>query len=154
MTAAGVRRSLGVVSGALVFAIAIAAQSELVIQKEGTDVYHRPSCAVIRDGVGVLALSKAQADARGLKAHPDCDPAKAVPSAEAAAREPAKPASAIVVFTDESKYYHRESCRRLRGESKRTHLEAAGKTRWPCPACRPPIRPRNAPAIPKRFDLR
>jgi hypothetical protein len=36
-------------------------QSEMVIVKEGTKEYHRAGCEVIRDGKGVLAMTRAQA---------------------------------------------------------------------------------------------
>lgn len=54
-------------------AIAIA-QSELVIHKEGSTQYHRPGCEVIGNGKDVLALTRAQAEARGDKPHSGCDP--------------------------------------------------------------------------------
>ena len=56
--------------GALVSRTALAQgaapHSELVLHKEGTTLYHRPGCPVVRDGQGVLALSRGQAHARGL----------------------------------------------------------------------------------------
>ncbi len=140
---------LGVV-GAL-WCAAVAAQSELVIYKEGTNLYHRAGCDVIRDMKGVVAMTRAQAESRGYKAHPDCDPAVSKPdapaspaSAAAAAAQP-KPAPQIV-YVDGGKYYHRKDCRRLAANPKAARaepLEVAGKSLWPCPDCRPPVRPRQ-----------
>jgi hypothetical protein len=128
----------------------LAAQGELVLQKEGTSLYHRPGCPVVRDGKGVLALSRAQAESRGLQPHDACDPAKAAPAGSGGKGEPARTDEAVAVLLDESKYYHREGCRKLEGKTRRMDLEAAGKARWPCPACKPPIRKRSGPSVPPR----
>ena len=58
----------------VVSAPAASAQSELVIYKEGTGLYHRPGCPVLKDATNVMAMTRAQAEARGHKAHADCDP--------------------------------------------------------------------------------
>ncbi len=123
---------------ALTAAPAIA--QELVLHKEGTGLYHRPSCDVVRDGVGVLALSRGQAEARGLKPHPECDPSRTPPPAEKAAK-PAAP-SQVFVFVDSGNQYHRDGCKKLGKGARRIALDEAAKKRWPCPTCRPPIRPR------------
>ena len=120
-----------------------AAQSELVIYKEGSTQYHRPGCAVIRDAKDVVALTRAQAEARRYKPHPECDPeqSKAAPSPSAGAAA-AKPQT---VYLNGTKYYHRLDCRRLEANSKAVRaesLDTAGKTSWPCPDCRPPVRKR------------
>jgi hypothetical protein len=139
---------LGVV-GALWWSAA-AAQSELVIHKEDTNLYHRPGCDVIRDMKGVVAMTRAQAESRGYKAHADCDPevskpgAPAPPASAAAATQP-KPTPQIV-YVEGGKYYHRKDCRRLAANPKAARaepLEVAGKSLWPCPDCRPPVRPRQ-----------
>ena len=120
-----------------------AAQSELVIYKEGSTQYHRPGCDVIRDAKDVVALTRAQAEARGYKPHPECDPEQsrsAPPPAESAAT--AKPQT---VYLNGTKYYHRKDCRRLEANPKAVRaesLDTAGKTYWPCPDCRPPVRKR------------
>jgi hypothetical protein len=127
-----------------------AAQSELVIYKEGTQQYHRPGCDVIRDGKDVLALTRAQAEARGYKPHPDCDPAQrkldeAPAAAKAASAEPQ------TVYLNGTRYYHRKECKRLEANPKAVHaesLDAAGKTYWPCPDCRPPVRKRTPASQP------
>lgn len=146
----------GGLAGALSWSTA-AAQSELVIYKESTSLYHRPGCEVIRDmkGVGaVVAMTRAQAEARGHKAHADCDPAVAKPGAPpasaAAPAEPAKPKPQIV-YVDGGKYYHRKDCRRLDANPKSVRAESldlAGKSLWPCPDCRPPKRPRQGTSPP------
>jgi len=117
------------------------AQSELVIVKEGTKVYHRPGCPVIRDGEGVTAMTRAQAEGRQLTAHPDCDPSN--PKAPAPKASPPPPAT---VYLDGSKYYHRKDCKKLTdpASAKAVSLEAAGKTHWPCPECRPPVRQKSS----------
>lgn len=138
---------------ALVWCSSAAAQSELVIYKEGTSLYHRAACEVIRDMKGVVAMTRAQAEARGYKAHADCDPevAKAAaPGSAAGPSDPAKPAPQIV-YVDGGKYYHRKECRRLEANPKsvRTELlDTAGKSLWPCPDCRPPKRPRPGTSPP------
>jgi len=118
-----------------------AAQGQLVITKEGTTFYHWPGCPVVQSGVGVLAMNRGQAESRGLKPHPDCDPSKAPPGGPAA-NKPAAPPS---VFVDAvGKYYHRERCARLEKPSKKVVLDAAtARKYWPCPACKPPIRPKK-----------
>ena len=75
---AGRHRSLRAASIALLSSLVAApaaAQGELVLHKEGTTLYHRPHCPVVRDVTGVLALNRGQAEARGFKPHPECDPA-------------------------------------------------------------------------------
>jgi hypothetical protein len=127
----------------------IAGQGELVIVKEGTKLYHRAGCPAIADGKDVLALTRAQADSRGYDAHAECDPDK---QREPAGKEgPKKPAD-TTVYLDGTRYYHRRDCRRLSGKGddvKPAVLEVAGKSHWPCPACKPPVRRRGTePAVP------
>jgi hypothetical protein len=114
--------------------------SELVILKEGSGLYHRPGCPIVRDGAGVLAMTRAQAESREYKPHPDCDPAN--PKAPAPRPVPPPP---VTVYVDGSKYYHRKDCRKLTGAAnvKAESLETIGKTRWPCPECKPPVRQRS-----------
>ena len=128
------------------------AQPELVIHKDGTTLYHRPECDAVRDGKGVLALTRGQAEARGLKPHPACDPASTGKSGtEGRSSDGPRDETPTFVHIDESKYYHRVTCSKLQKDSQRVELESAGKTHWPCPRCRPPVRKRNAgPAIPKQ----
>jgi hypothetical protein len=144
---------LGVV-GALWWSAA-AAQSELVIYKEDTTLYHRAGCDVIRDMKGVVAMTRAQAESRGYKAHAECDPemskpgGPAPPASAAAAAQP-KP-TPQTVYVDGGKYYHRKDCRRLAANPKAARaepLEVAGKSLWPCPDCRPPVRPRQGSSPP------
>ena len=115
------------------------AQPELVIVREGGKQYHRPVCALIRDGKNVLAMSRAEADERQLKPHPECDPSNPRNSMDTA-----RPAAPVYVFTDSSKYYHRETCAKLGADKKRVTVEQASKKQWPCGVCKPPIRPRPA----------
>lgn len=141
------RRSLAATSlfPLLLLMPALIAQGELVIVKERTGLYHRAGCAAIRDATDVLAMGVGQAEARGFKAHADCDPSKAQPS-PATPRPPAssaKPATVFVFVDTMGKLYHREACRRLGKDQKRIMLDAAtAKRYWPCGVCKPPIRPR------------
>ena len=129
-------------------------QSELVIYKEGTNQYHRAGCELIRGGDGVIALTRAQAEARGYKPHPDCDPNVQKPAAGggSTATDPrAAPAVDPTVYVNGTKHYHRKDCRRLDANPKAVRaetLDKAGKSFWPCPECRPPVRKRSAaPAV-------
>jgi hypothetical protein len=112
-------------------------QSEVVIVKQSTGEYHRATCADVNDGKGVLAMTRAQAEARGFKAHGAC--VNAPPPSSEVESKPPKPA-AVYVFTDAGKYYHRAGCAKLGPSPKRVLLDDAGKKLWPCPVCRPPIR--------------
>lgn len=124
-----------------------AVQSELVIHKAGTTVYHRPGCPVIRDGEGVVALPRAQAEAKGYTAHAGCDPARAKPGGARGADAP--PPGAETVYVSGPKYYHRKTCRKLGEKPKAMPLEVALKTHWPCPVCKAPILKRTTePAVP------
>ena len=98
-----------------------------------------------------MALTLGQANARGLKPHVECDkepPPVAGTTGDGAVRKPSAPA---FVFVDGTKYYHREDCSKRSGPIKRTALDVAAKTHWPCPTCRPPVRKRSeGPAVPNR----
>jgi hypothetical protein len=124
---------------------AAAAQAQMVVAKEGTAFYHWPGCRIVRDFAGVVAMNRGQAEARGFKPHPDCDPSKAPPD-PAGKSAAAKPPSAPSVFVDAvGKYYHRERCARLEKMPKKVVLDAAtARKYWPCPACKPPIRPKKS----------
>ena len=124
------------------------AQSGMVIHKEGTKQYHRPGCPVIRDFKGVLAMTEAQARARGYTQHEACEDAEGGGEGKGKDGAPA----AVTVYLDGSKYYHRETCARV-GDAKMkpASLDAVARKHWPCPTCKPPIRKRAAePAVPGR----
>ena len=124
-------------------------QSELVIHKEGTGLYHRPGCPLLKDATDVVAMTRAQAEARGNKAHADCDPDQKTPEGAPAQTPPPAP---VTVYLNDGKYYHRKDCAKLKEGGKQVRsesLEIAGKSHWPCPACRPPVRKKSAePAVP------
>ena len=120
-------------------------QSEMVIQREGTTLYHRPACDEVRDKRDVLAMTRAQAEGRGLKAHADCDPVKNPPGQEGGAGV-AKPA--MVLIDVGGQYYHRDKCEKLSSNSKRVPVTEAYKKHWPCRTCKPPIRPRPGKSTP------
>ena len=111
-----------------------AAQSELVISKGGDKEFHRPGCERIADGKGILAMTRAQASARGLKPHDGCDPDK---NPTAGGKTPV-----VHVYVDGGKQYHKENCSRLGKDAKRVDLEEAGKKLFPCATCKPPVRKR------------
>jgi hypothetical protein len=130
--------------------LSASAQSELVIHKDGSNQYHRPGCDLIRGGKDVLALTRAQAESRGYKPHPDCDPGKR-PSDPSSAGNPAPAAKPETVYVNGTKYYHRKDCRKLEANPKAVgaeSLETAGKIYWPCPDCRPPVRKRTGASEP------
>jgi hypothetical protein len=125
-------------------------QSELVIHKEGSNQYHRPGCDVIRDGKDVLALTRAQAQSRGYKPHPECDPDQRK-SGTSSDGSPVPAARPETVYVNGTKYYHRQDCKKLTANPKAVRaesLDTAGKTYWPCPDCRPPVRKRNPASEP------
>ena len=108
-------------------------QGELVITREGTAAYHRPGCPEIHNRKDVLAMTRAQAERRGMKAHAECDPAKAPAGAK-----PLPP-----VFVDSAgKYYHRAKCAKLGPGARQVTVEQVARTHWPCRVCKAPIRPR------------
>jgi hypothetical protein len=111
--------------------------TEYVLVKPGAKEYHRPGCEVVRDAKDVVAMTRAEAELRGLRPHAACDPAKN-PSARDGA-----PAVQYVFVEPGDKRYHREKCSKLGPNRERITLdEAAKKKYWPCPACKPPIRKR------------
>jgi hypothetical protein len=120
-------------------AAGVPAQSELVLSKEGSKEYHRAGCDVVKDGKNVLALTRAQATARGLTPHAACDPAQTPQKPESGAT----PAGPVYVYTDGGRYYHKKECAKLGKDPKKADLEEAGKKLWPCPTCKPPIRKRG-----------
>jgi len=114
----------------------------MVISVPGTPNYHRAGCDRLRDAKEVLAMTVAQAHGRGLESHADCDPAQSPEGpAQGKGGAPAKPA--MVLIDVGGKYYHRDKCAKLSGKTKRVTVTEAAKSKyWPCPACKPPIRPR------------
>jgi hypothetical protein len=127
---------------AFVLSAAPAGQSELVIAKEGSKEYHRPGCEQVKDGKSVLALTRAQASARGLTPHEACDPSQRPAAPPESPGAPAAP-SPTLVFTDGTRYYHKKDCGKLGKDPKKMDLEEAGRKYWPCPTCKPPIRKRK-----------
>jgi hypothetical protein len=58
----------------------------------------------------------------------------------------------VTVYLNDNRYYHRKDCPKLNEAGKQVSsesLEKAGKSHWPCPTCRPPVRKKGAePAVP------
>lgn len=125
------------------FVIASMPQVELVIVREGEKEYHRPGCALVRDGKGVVAMSRGEAEGKRLKPHADCDPSNPRNAQSPAGGESGRPAPPINVFVDGGTYYHREKCTKIKGEPRRIALDEAAKKHWPCRVCKPPIRARK-----------
>lgn len=117
-------------------------ESEMVLGRDGTKVSHRPACDLVRDVRGVLAMTRAQAEARGLEPHAACDPSKNPPGKEGAASS--KPA--MVMADVGGQFYHRDTCEKLSKTSRRMTVTEASKKHWPCRSCKPPIRPRPGKA--------
>lgn len=142
-------RTHDVVLALLVLAALAFAQSELVIYKEGTNLYHRAGCPVLKDAKDIVAMTRAQAESRGYKPHADCDPSQQKPDAAPGQGAPPAP---VTVYLDAGRYYHRKDCPKLDTKSSKARsesLETAGKSHWPCPVCRPPVRKKSAePAVP------
>jgi hypothetical protein len=141
----GLRRVLRVtLPAALALAVVIdptivASQGELILHKDGTSLYHRPHCPVVSGVTGVVAMTVAQAKARGYEPHADCDPNNPNAPAPKGAAPPPE-----TVYLDGSKYYHRKTCKRIDEEkAKAAALEVVGKSHWPCPSCNPPVRRRS-----------
>lgn len=118
-----------------------APQTEYVLVKPGAKVYHRPGCEQLVGAKNITAMTRAQAEARGLTQDPACDPAKHPPG------EKKKAAPVYVYVQPGGKYYHREHCAKAGSSPKRMTLDEAAKKYWPCPVCKPPIRKR-AESIP------
>ena len=145
------RVALIVVSLAIAMVPARSAAQELVLQKQGTKEYHRPGCEAIRDGKNVLAMTRAQAEGRGLKAHGACDPARVPPARGGEDSQSPWTAAPVFVFVDaaakpskgENQLYHRETCTRLARARRKLPVDEAGTQFWPCPKCKPPIRRRR-----------
>lgn len=140
---------LGVACGLAVLAspsspLRAQAQTEMVISVSGTPEYHRAGCQRLRDAKEVLAMTVAQAHGRGLEPHADCDPAQSPQGPESDPKKAGASAKPAMVLIDVGgKYYHRDTCAKLSGKTKRvTVTEAAKLKHWPCPTCKRPIRPR------------
>jgi hypothetical protein len=124
---------------AAVLCIVPQSSTEYVLVKPGSKEYHRPGCDVVRDPKSVVAMTRGEAESRGLKPHAACDPARS-PSTKNGTF-----AVQYVFVESGDKRYHRETCPKLGKARQRITLDAAaGKKYWPCPVCKPPIRKRAA----------
>ena len=122
-------------AAAVLFAL-LQSSTEYVLVKQGAKEYHRPGCEVVRDTKNVVAMTRAEAESRGLKPHAACDPSKARSD---------KPAVRYVFVEPGDKRYHRETCAMLGKTRERITLDEAAKRKyWPCPVCKPPVRKRAA----------
>ena len=117
-------------------------QTEYVLVTPGSKQYHQPGCEHLVGVKGVTAMTRSQAESRGLTQDPDCDPARHPPGEK-------RKAPAIYVYVQpDGKYYHREHCEKAGPSPKRMTLDDAARKYWPCPVCKPPIRKRGDSAPP------
>jgi len=123
----------------LLFLISLAPrlQTEYVLVKPGSKLYHQPNCEQLAGAKGVTAMTRSQAEARGFTQDPACDPAKHPPG------EKKKAAPVFVYVQPDGKYYHREHCAKAGASPKSVTLDEAARKYWPCPVCKPPIRKRG-----------
>ena len=117
-------------------------QTQYVFVKPGSKLYHRSDCEQLVHAKGVTAMTRSQAEARGLTQDPACDPATHPPG------EKKKRAPIYVYVQADGKYYHREHCAKAGPSPRRMTLDEAAKKYWPCPVCKPPIRTREESAPP------
>jgi hypothetical protein len=125
---------------ALVLALPLPAAAQdanaMVVIVKGGKQFHQPGCAVVaKAGANVTVAKRGEATRRGLTAH-DCG----VPAPEAAAGDPNL--ERVATQPGDNKY-HRTSCEKLGAKRSTLTLDAAGRTLWPCPVCKPPIRQRK-----------
>jgi len=118
----------------LLFCVAPGLQTQYVLVKPGSKLYHQPNCEQLAGARGVTAMTRVQAEAKGLTQDPACDPATHSPD------EKKKPAPVYVYVQAGGKYYHREHCSKAGASPQRMTLEDAARKYWPCPVCKPPIR--------------
>ena len=123
----------------LLLGLAPGAQTEYVVVKPGQKVYHQPYCEQVAGAKNVVAMTRTQAESRGLKQDPACDPATHSPGE----KTKKNPAPVYVYVQPGGKYYHREHCEKAGASPKKMTLEEAAKKYWPCPVCKPPIRKRG-----------
>jgi hypothetical protein len=125
-----------VLLAAILLATVSQGSNEYVLVKQGSKEYHRPGCEVVRDTKNVVAMTRAEAESRGLKPHAACDPSKLRSD---------KPAVQYVFIAPGDQRYHRETCSKLGKTRQRITLdEAARRKYWPCAVCKPPVRKRAA----------
>jgi hypothetical protein len=110
--------------------------SALVVDIPADNLYHQPSCPLVRKaGSRVKVMKESEAVRRGLKPH-DC--ASADEEGATAAEKNQQP---VYVQAGDNRY-HKAGCEKLKGGGTKLTLDEAGKKYWPCPVCKPPIRQR------------
>lgn len=112
--------------------------SALVVSIPSDRLYHQPGCPLVaKAGKNVKVMRLSEANRRSLKAH-DCRSA-----ADGSDGSKAAEANAATVFVqDGDRRYHREKCERLTKDPQKATLDKAGRSHFPCPVCKPPIRQR------------
>jgi hypothetical protein len=110
--------------------------SALVVDIPSDNLYHQPSCPLVRKaGSRVKVMKEAEAVRRGMKPH-DCA------SAEESDTAAEKNQQIVYVQPDDNKY-HKAGCEKLKDGATKVTLDEAGKKHWPCPVCKPPVRQRS-----------
>jgi hypothetical protein len=114
--------------------------SAMVVEIPSDNLYHQPGCPLVaKAGSKVKVMRLGEANRRGMKAH-DCRGA-AEASDDGSSRAAA--ANAVPVYVqDGDRRYHLEKCERLTKTPQKQPLDKAGRTHFPCPVCKPPVRQR------------
>jgi hypothetical protein len=114
--------------------------SALVVDIPGDALYHQPGCPLVaKAGSNVKVMRLAEANRRGMKAH-NCREAAGTAGDEG---PDAATANAVPVYTqDGDRRYHTDGCEQLKKAPQKVPLDKAGRSHFPCPVCKPPIRQR------------
>jgi hypothetical protein len=113
--------------------------SAMVVEIPSDNLYHQPGCPLVaKAGSKVKVMRLGEANRRGMKAH-DCQGAAQGDDG----RSRAAAANAVPVYVQEGdRRYHLETCERLGKTPQKQPLDKAGRTHFPCPVCKPPVRQR------------
>jgi hypothetical protein len=112
--------------------------SALVVDIPSDNLYHQPSCPLVRKaGSRVKVMKESEAVRRGMKPH-DC-------AAAAEGDTAAEKNQQIVYVQPDDNKYHKAGCEKLKDGATKMTLDEAGKKHWPCPVCKPPVRQRSKP---------
>lgn len=110
--------------------------SALVVDIPSDNLYHQPSCPLVRKaGSRVKVMKESEAVRRGMKPH-DCPAASDDEDSAAANNQQA------VYVQAGDKRYHKAGCEKLKDGATKMTLDEAGRKYWPCPVCKPPVRQR------------
>jgi hypothetical protein len=109
--------------------------SALVVDIPSDNLYHQPSCPLVRKaGRQVKVMKESEAIRRGMKPH-DCAAAADDQEDSAAATN-----QQTVYVQPGDNRYHKAGCEKLKAGATKMTLDEAGRKYWPCPVCKPPVR--------------